>query len=503
MRRSWADKLWGEHGRLVYLGLAAILMLLTCLGSREIWTQEHRWADIVAAMFAHHDFLHPSLNGNDYYDKPLLSYWLIAGIASLYGKLTTWALRLPSAVAGLLAIGSIYSLGTHLKSKRLGLLAGWMLVTTFYFIFWARTSSADMLNMAGTLFAVAWYFAKKNKPNFFTYLVFFLILVITALCKGLVGPAVAVIAVGVDILLQRSLRQHLRWILLPALIPALIVYALPFWASTYFTDHHYQENGLLLVYRENILRYFHPFDHQGPLYTYFLFLPIYLLPWTVFFLPALWSIKARWQTCSINTKWLVWTVFILFVFFTLSGSRRNYYILPVVPFALLLTADWILMTVKRNVLAGRMAMTFFVLFFLSLALFQPLYNWGGGLDQFAKQLKQVTEQRHPWHTWQFVMLDPESKVRFYLALAPEVKNYPIEGNDRQAQTSASLLKAWPFLRAAKYKRDTIYISRQQYAELLQHILPNYTVVAAQPGLSDRILQKEANLPVAFIPPAIK
>ncbi|TAK74173.1 MAG: dolichyl-phosphate-mannose--protein mannosyltransferase, partial [Gammaproteobacteria bacterium] len=156
------DYLWGNRAKFNYLLLASLLLLFTCLGGREIWTQEHRWADIVAGMFYRHDFLHPYLGQNQYYDKPLLSYWAIALIAKLTGTLTTWVLRLPSALAGLVAVWSIYRLGISLKDKRLGLLSGWLLLTTFYFLFWARTSSADMLNLAGSLLAIAWYFDKTR-----------------------------------------------------------------------------------------------------------------------------------------------------------------------------------------------------------------------------------------------------------------------------------------------------------------------------------------------------
>ena len=135
MRRTCSELLWGKSARFVWLFIAAVVLLLTCLGSREIWTQEHRWTDIVYAMLYHQDYLHPRLNGVDYYDKPLLSYWFIAGLAKLLGGLSTWNIRLPSALAGLLAVWSIYSLGTTLKDRRLGLLAGWMLLTNFYFIF--------------------------------------------------------------------------------------------------------------------------------------------------------------------------------------------------------------------------------------------------------------------------------------------------------------------------------------------------------------------------------
>ena len=199
-RSSWADLLWGTFSRPSYLFIAATLLLLMMLGGRELWTQEHRWADIVSGMFFRHDFFHPYLGSNDYYDKPLLSYWLIALVAVLTRHLNTWVLRLPSALAGLLAIWSIYRLGFRLRDKQFGLLCGWLLLTTFYFVFWSRVSSADMLNLAGSLFAVCWYFEKREETKGSNYAVFFLILALTSLCKGLVGAVVPVLAILPDLL---------------------------------------------------------------------------------------------------------------------------------------------------------------------------------------------------------------------------------------------------------------------------------------------------------------
>ncbi len=499
-----SQSLWGNQSRVIYLLIAAAVMIFTLLGSREIWTQEHRWADIVFGMFYRHDFLHPYLNDVDYYDKPLLSYWMIAVISYLSGHLSTWTLRIPSALAGLLSIWSIYRIGTKLQSKQLGLLAGWMLLTTFYFLFWAKTSSADMLNLGGILFAIAWYIEKREQPSFFNYAIFFLIVSVTCLCKGLVGAVVAFIVILPDLIHQQEWKKHLRLSFLLAMVPAVIVYILPFLASAHFGGSSYGENGLYLVYRENILRYFQPFDHKGPIYTYFVWLPIYLLPWAFFFIPSLFSLKSRWKSLSWNSKWMCWAVFLLFAFLTLSGSRRNYYVLPLMPFALLMTADWILagkaVLSKRVVWAGRTALAFLVIMFLSLDVAQPLYYADGGMEAFASVLQTTTQQVKPGTDWQYVMLDPESKVRFYLQLPPTVKNYAVTGVDRAQQTVQSLWQAWPVLQHTE--ANTIFISRKSYEPLLQKILIGYQVVEAPPTIGERLLHiKNANAPIAFVPKA--
>ncbi len=497
------DFLPGLFARRGFLVIAAALLLLTMLGGRELWTQEHRWADIVSGMFFRHDFFHPYLGSNDYYDKPLLSYWLIALVSVVTQQLNTWVLRLPSALAGLLAIWSIYKLGCRLRDQAFGLLCGWLLLTTFYFIFWSRVSSADMLNMAGSLFAVCWYFEKRDETQWTHYAIFYLILAVTSLCKGLVGAVVPVLAILPDLLYQHCWKKHLHPRIFFAAIPALIVYVLPFIASSYWGNTaSYGQNGLYLVYRENFLRYFQPFDHKDPIYTYFLYLPIYLLPWTFFFIPALVSLKTRWRNLHWNSRWIVWVLFVLFVFFTASGSRRSYYVLPLVPFAILLTADWLYSGLQSNSRrkrwTGRLLPCFFVIFLAFFGILQPLFYAQGGHRYFAGQLQTELQSVTAAQPWQYVLLDPESKLSFYLHLPPEVKFIGLAG-DRERQTLTSLVRAWPVL--TEKPKNVIFISRKRYEPLLQELLPKYKLVKSRATLGERLFHlNDADGAIAFIPP---
>lgn len=488
-----------SNPRLNRLLIVSSIILFTLLGARDIWTQEHRWADIVSGMFFRNDFLHPYLGEHTYYDKPLLSYWLMAGIAALTGTLSTWALRLPSAFAGLLAIWSVYRLGSRMKDQQLGVLAGWMLLTTFFFVFWARTSSADMLNLAGIIFAVSWYYEKRSTATFYDYAVFFLIVALTSLCKGLIGAIVPFIAVVVDVALQHSWKQHLKPKMFLAFLPAFIIYLLPFMASSYVGGDDYGQNGLYLVYRENILRYFQPFDHKGPIYTYFVYLPIYLFPWTLFFIPAMWSVVGRWKTLSINTKWISLTSLAVFLFLTASGSRRSYYVLPLIPFVILFTAEWILAiyptSEKRCVWARRTAIVSLLLIFLGLDLIPAWYYSKYGINHFALTLKDVASQEKPWKEWDVVMLDAESKLSFYLHLPPDSKFYGIEGG-RNDQTITKLAQAWPI--SNKKSEKTIFVTRKVYQSLLQPYFVGYRVVE-MPINNKFVKTQNEDIPIAFIP----
>ena len=79
--------------------LAAVLLFLN-LGMENISGSEGRWAEIVREMFITGDFLHPTINFRPYFDKPLISYWIIAGCTLPFGEVSELLIRIPSAVAG-------------------------------------------------------------------------------------------------------------------------------------------------------------------------------------------------------------------------------------------------------------------------------------------------------------------------------------------------------------------------------------------------------------------
>ena len=312
----------------------AFLLFFWALGNRGLWGSEGRWAEIVREMFLTRNFFHPTINGEPYFDKPLISYWLIAFVSAVTGRLDEWVVRLPSAASGLLGLWATVYMGRKLWSEQVGRTAGWILLTTYGVLFWARTGAADMENLAAITLAVASYWSRREKSNFRTYLVFYLICFLGANCKGLTAVAVPVAAVIPDLVRERRWHGLLSVSHFFALAIGIVIYLAPFiWA--YVTREGSQESGLGLVFRENILRYFQPFDHKEPFYAYLYYLPELLLPWTPMFIVAVPGMLRPLNDLKQNTRWLLGTMILVFLFFTVSGSRRSYYILPILPFCAL------------------------------------------------------------------------------------------------------------------------------------------------------------------------
>jgi 4-amino-4-deoxy-L-arabinose transferase-like glycosyltransferase len=328
-----------REGRLpeIFFWGTALLLLFWALGDRGLWGPEGRWAEITRQMFLRRDFFHPSINSRPYFDKPLLTYWLVAAFSTLIGRLNEWSVRLPSAFSGMIGLGVTVYLGRRLWSREVGRIAGWMLLTTYGLLYWGRTGTADMENLAFTLLAVAWYISRRDRLNFYAFLVFYLICFLGAQTKGLTALAVPFLAVFPDLVRDRRWHSLFTPAHFLAFALGLSVYFVPF-VYAEMTREGYRENGLFLVFRENILRYVEPFDHVKPFYVYFYYVPAFFLPWAPLLLAAVPAMGISFKNMDRNSRWLMEAAVLIFLFFTISGSRRSYYILPLLPFCALITS---------------------------------------------------------------------------------------------------------------------------------------------------------------------
>ena len=334
-----------RSGQWILLWAAAVFSLFWNLGTMSVSGSEGRWLAVAQTMLRTGDWLHPAINGIPYFDKPLVSYWLI-GFCSLFtGGVTEFSARMPSACAALLLLGSVISLSRTLFSDRAALITGWLTVSLYSFLFWGRLAEADMENAAFIAAAAAWYIKCRDKKSLPCYLIFWILCAVGAQTKGLAAIVIPACAAGIDMILRKKLLFHLNWKSLAGFLAGVLVFATPFVLES-ISRKSYDASGILLVVRENIIRAVDPWDHNDePFWCYFIHVPRLLLPWTPFFLLALVEavrrLFRRAGEMSADEKWLLFTIATIFLIFTLSRSRRVYYILPIMPFAMILTGKFL------------------------------------------------------------------------------------------------------------------------------------------------------------------
>jgi 4-amino-4-deoxy-L-arabinose transferase-like glycosyltransferase len=340
---------------LAVLLLAASLFFIR-LGDRSLFGSEGRWSEVTREMRLTQNYFWPTINGRVYYDKPLLSYWLIAAAARLTGDVDELASRLPSAFAGLSGIVLLMALTRQLYDGRTAVFAGCILATSYGYVFWSRIASADIETVAGVLAALTLYFRNHERGHGWWIVGLWLIMAATSLIKGLQGFALPLLVIGVYSLIAQgwrnlanklwlgSFKDRVAWVvsrnewffnrktLLAATI-AVLIYLLPFAVSLVVTNSNL---GLSMVLRENVLRFVQPFDHEGPIYLYGYIIFVLMAPWCLF-LPAA-MVQAHSKPAGKSDRFVLAYFWTTFIFFTLSGSRRNYYLLPILPAAAIVVA---------------------------------------------------------------------------------------------------------------------------------------------------------------------
>lgn len=328
-RMHWSDFL---------LALVAVIPIFVNLGLVQAWGSEYRWLDISAGILATGNWFEPRLEGQFYGDKPLLSYWAVVLASLAAGHLDEGIARLPSTIAGAITVLITAWLAARLLGRRAAALAAWILATAFSFFLWSRTASADLLSMCFLTAATAVYVEGSLCFRPWKTILFFLLLALGGQAKGMPAVLLPLGIAGLDMILFRRalIYRQVGWIALGFALGAGF-YLLPFLLS-YLDCGNWQL--LQLMWKENFVRAFNAFDHKDKVYYYVYILPAMFIPWSLWLPGALGWAGTRFRS-HLGWRFCLLAFAVIFIFFTVSESRRSYYILPVFPFCALLVAGFL------------------------------------------------------------------------------------------------------------------------------------------------------------------
>ncbi len=362
------------------------MLFFPALGARDFWAPvEPRYAEIARVMFMKGEWIVPTVNGNLYTDKPILFFWLVLVFSKLAGSVNEWTLRLPAALGALGAVFTTYKLGKDFFGPRVGFMAAVVLATSVRVILEGRWAHVDMLFafffLLSMLFAARAILGKGNRNEMIPAYIF---MALAALTKGLIGVVLPALILLSFVAVRRDWRL-LREARLPLGIPLFLLVAAPWF---YLVDQ--ATGGKWLgdfIYLHHIRRFTDPLGHREPFYYYFTTLPVDLLPWTIFALPALFAYRPGQKLFAepASLLFILWFL-VIFLFFSLSDSKRDLYLLPLLPVAALFVAvyfdDLISGKLSPGWLQSSLAFAFFGLLALGcLAL--PIATWMLRRDAFG------------------------------------------------------------------------------------------------------------------------
>ncbi len=290
------------------------------------------------------DWIIPRYEGKPFFDKPILSYWLMAAAMEGFGT-TAGAARLVPVLAALGLVLATAWLGTLLFDRRSALAAALVLTTTLAFLSFARVAMSDMLLALLSTLAVslAVFAYRPGAPRF----VVPLLGAVAGLGFATKGP-IAVLIPGIAILL---LLWEKRGVKLPGGVLGIAAGSLAFAVIGFgwFVLVYQRLGPEPLAYfflRENLQRFAaETYDIGRPIWFY---LPAYLaegLPWSPFLPIALARLlrSADAQERAVARFLSLWPLVVL-VPLSLSRGKIDYYLLPLYPAVSLLVGRYLAAT---------------------------------------------------------------------------------------------------------------------------------------------------------------
>jgi 4-amino-4-deoxy-L-arabinose transferase-like glycosyltransferase len=333
----------------------ACAVYFVSLGNSAIWdANEAFYVETPREMLEANDFLNPTFNYQPRFNKPVLSYWIVAAFYQVFGVSVT-AQRFAIALGALIIIACAFFLGRLVGMRdsgsamrdegsgirdegsgmrdstaaaAAGLWAAAGLAADPRLVMFARRIFIDIwITAFMSLTLVFFALSERHPERRRLYLVLmYVAIALGVLTKGPVAIALPALSFGLYLAARRELRRVTR-MMIPVGVLIIGVIVIPWYASLY-QEHGWTYIKSFLI-SENVERFTSGVgvrQHRGPWF----YLPIVLsdsFPWSVL-LPC--AAVAAWKTRTrIETLLWCWIAAIV-GFFSLSAGKQDLYIFPIV-----------------------------------------------------------------------------------------------------------------------------------------------------------------------------
>jgi 4-amino-4-deoxy-L-arabinose transferase-like glycosyltransferase len=324
-------------GFLFFYGLGAFGLL---------GADEPRYAQVAREMLDRSDWVTPTLQGKVWLEKPVLYYWQ-AMVSFRVGRgVSDQAARLPAAFDAAMLIAAIFF---FLRRFRHGSELDGTLITASCagMIGFAHAAATDMPLAAAFAIALLAWFAWYESSQRIYLAAFYIALALGTLAKGPVAPALAAVIIFLFVAVKRDWRAIPRTLWVPGIVLYLAV-MLPWYIVVQLRNPEFFR---VFILEHNLARFSQDvYHHRQPFWFY---LPVFLLammPWTLVLTVAvverarlIWS-EGKQAFARAEESWplflLIW-MSVPILFFSASQSKLPGYILPAVPAAALLVAEYL------------------------------------------------------------------------------------------------------------------------------------------------------------------
>ena len=344
----------GSNQKFIFLNnIAAIICLVTffffLLSYVVIHTRpllpiiETRYTSIAWEMWINHQYIFPLQNGLPYSDKPPFLFWIILAGWHLWGVNEWWPRIIPTIFAFFDAIllSTIAGL-LWPQRKEIHLSCFILLLGSFAFIIYANLVLFDLILIFWLLIALYSLFKIYFEKNNYFWGSFALGVGLGLLTKG---PIILPFILISSVLLPRFIPleekiKHYYWLLLISTLVGIAIvlsWAIP---AAYLAGPAFAKSIFFSQSLGRIVPHHHLVHHAHfkSFFWYFKFLPFYLAPWFLF-LPF----YTQWKKLKIHNdkplQFVITIILICFLMLCLIGGKQIHYLLPLLPFTILVIAN--------------------------------------------------------------------------------------------------------------------------------------------------------------------
>jgi 4-amino-4-deoxy-L-arabinose transferase-like glycosyltransferase len=306
-----------------------------------------KYATISKEVFQNGNYINLTINGERYDQKPPLLFWLGALGFSIGGISNFW-FKLPIQLLVFAGFYWAFQLGKSLYNKRVGILTATILFFSLIYSMYSMDIHTDTPFQAFVILALWQLYefikTKKNKH----WIIGFVAIGLSMLCKGPLGAVVVAFAVLGHILLKKDFWFLIdpRWYL--GVVLAFVV-ASP--ALIGLWNQFGWEGIRFFFWENNVGRITGSYVHatNDPIF-YVHSLMYLLLPWSLLFFISAFSefrllVKNRLRASEYFTFTGIW---IFFVIINASSSQLPNYVFCIVPLMAVLIAKWIDIAIEGN-----------------------------------------------------------------------------------------------------------------------------------------------------------
>lgn len=337
-----------------WLILLWAVLTLPSLGLAPLFDYDETiYAQTALDMMRHGEWIVPTANGMQFFEKPPFTYYLMDLSFTLFGE-NSFAARLPSAIFTLLTALLLYRFGNRIHSASFGISAALIFMTMLETGLLAHAAILDAVLNFFIAACLLYYFLWRQFGQYRHALIAAAMMGAAVSIKGPVGMVVPVLIIMVDRIIARDLFATLRDIPWLPCIGLFLLTATPWYLMILFLHGPAFLYEFIVVH--NIGRAMNPMQgHGGGWHYYIIVFIVSVLPWLAWFI---WSSKQTWrQRTSTDTLiaiaklGLIWT-FIVIILFTFAQTKLPHYISAIYPGTALVIAAILFHYGNREYVSG-------------------------------------------------------------------------------------------------------------------------------------------------------